>query len=214
MHDAAHEIDRDRKANSFRAAVAAVQHGGVDADQLAVRVDQCTPGIARIDRGIRLDEILKGCEAKLASPGGAHDALCHGLAQPVRIADRKHDISDPQRVGASDGHHRYLADVHIENGNIRIRVLSDNLGVGNPAIAKLHFDRVSAGNHVLIGDDAALIIDDDAGAQAALDALPVAWPIIAEQLIERGHPGFLGDQPRRIDIDDRRGGARDCISCG
>src|ERR1700683_2079239 len=46
LHDAAHEINRDRKADSFRAAVGAVQHGGVDADQLAVRVDQRTPGVA------------------------------------------------------------------------------------------------------------------------------------------------------------------------
>ena len=48
----------------------------------------------------------------------------------------------------------------------------------------------------MIGDDVAGVVDDDAGAEAALDALPVARHEIAEQLPERRRDP-LGHQPLR-----------------
>ena len=58
IHHAAHHVHRDREADAVGAEVLR-EHGGVDADQLAVRVDQRAAGIAEIDGGIGLDEILE-----------------------------------------------------------------------------------------------------------------------------------------------------------
>ena len=80
----------------------------------------------------------------------------------------------------------------------------DDGRIGDAAVGELHPDRVGAGNDVLVGDDGALRIDDDARAQTALDALPVARPVIPEQLIERRGLPALGDHARRIDVDHRR----------
>ena len=72
-----------------------------------------------------------------------------------------------------------------QDGEIRVRILADDRRIGDPAVGQLHPDRIGAGDDVLVGHDGALRIDDDAGSQAALDALAVARPVVAEQLIER-----------------------------
>ena len=101
LHDAAHQIDGNREADAFGSSVGAVQHRGVDADQIAVRIDERAAGIAEIDGGIGLDEILESRQPELPAAGGADDALGDGLAQAVGIADREHDIAHPQGVGAA-----------------------------------------------------------------------------------------------------------------
>ena len=174
------------KPMPFGSAVGAIQHGGVDADQIAVRIDERAAGVAEIDGGIGLNEILEGREPQLTAAGGAHDALRDRLAQAVGIADREHDVAHPQGVRAAHGHDGQLADAQMQNGDIRVGILSDDGGVGDAAVGKLHSDGIRARDDVLIGHDGARVIDDDARTQAALDALPVARPKIAEQLIERG----------------------------
>ena len=104
LHDAAGQIHRNRKADALDAdvaAVALVEHRGIDADQLAARIDQRAAGIAGIDGGIGLNEILEGGDAELTAAGGADDAMGHGLRQPERIADRQHRIADLQLIGAA-----------------------------------------------------------------------------------------------------------------
>ena len=208
LHDAAHQIDGNGKADAFGSPVGAVQHGGIDADQIAVGVDERAAGIAEIDGGIGLDEILEGGEAKLAAAGGADDALRHGLAQAVGIADGQHDIAHPQRVGAAQRHDRQIADRQGENGEIGVRILSDDRRLGDAPVGQLHPDGIGARDHVLIGDDGALRIDDHAGPQAALDVLAVTRPVIAEQLIERRRLAALGDDARGINVHHRRRRAR------
>src|SRR5688572_890408 len=50
-------VDRDREANADRAANRALDHAG-DADDLAVGVQQRAAGVARVYRGIRLEQPL------------------------------------------------------------------------------------------------------------------------------------------------------------
>ena len=67
LHDAAGQIDRDREADALDAhvaAVALVEHRRVDADQFAARIDQRAAGVAGVDRGIGLNEILEGRDAR------------------------------------------------------------------------------------------------------------------------------------------------------
>ncbi len=176
-----------------------------------MRIDECAAGVAQVDGGIGLNEILEGGEAELTAAGGADDALGHGLAQAVRITDGEHDIAHSQRIGAAHRHDRQIADRQIEDGDVGVRILADDGRLGDAAIGQLHPDGIRARNHMLIGDDGALRIHDDAGPQAALDALAVTRPIIAEQLIERRRLAALGDDARRVDIHHRRRRARDRV---
>ena len=85
-------------------------HRAVDADQLAVAVDERAAGIAEVDRGVGLDEVLERRDAELAAAGRADDALRHGLAEPERIADREHGVADSQVVRASERHDRQRSE--------------------------------------------------------------------------------------------------------
>ena len=63
-----------------------------------MRIDECTAGIAEIDGGVGLNEILESREPQLTAAGGTHDALRDGLTQTIGIAYREHDITHPQRI--------------------------------------------------------------------------------------------------------------------
>ena len=58
IHHAAHQVHRNREADAVGAEVLR-QHRRVDADQLALGVDERAAGIAEIDGGIGLNEILE-----------------------------------------------------------------------------------------------------------------------------------------------------------
>ena len=64
-----------------------------------LQVDQRAAGIARIDRGVGLDEVLVAQPAQAAAADRRDDARGHRLAEAERIADRDHEIADAQRAG-------------------------------------------------------------------------------------------------------------------
>ncbi len=79
LNYAAHEIDRNRKADAFGAGVLG-QDRGIDADEFAGDIDEGAARIARVDRCVGLDEVLEGCQVvEVAAPGAADDALRHRL---------------------------------------------------------------------------------------------------------------------------------------
>ncbi len=67
-----------------------------------VKIDQRTARIAGIDRGVGLDEELIVGDADLRARHRRDDAMRHGLADAERIADRKHDVADLERVGIAE----------------------------------------------------------------------------------------------------------------
>jgi len=93
IDDVAHEIRRDREAHALEAAGAA-ENGGIEADQAAVDVDERAAGVAGIDGGVGLNEVLIG-EARFGRRPLA-------LTMPVvtvspdaeRIADGEHAVAD------------------------------------------------------------------------------------------------------------------------
>ena len=107
-----------------------------------MRIDERAAGIAQIDGGIGLNEILESGEAQLAAPGGADDALRDGLTQAIGVADGEHDVAHPQGIRAAQGHDGQIADLKIEDGNIRIGILADDGGIGDAAVGELHPDRI------------------------------------------------------------------------
>src|SRR6266436_7023695 len=73
LHNVASEIDGHGKADALVAAAPA-DDGLIDADQPAFNVHERAAGIAGIDRGISLDEVLVIHDAHAAAALGADDA--------------------------------------------------------------------------------------------------------------------------------------------
>ena len=93
----AHHIHWNREADAV-GAQGLRQHGGVDADQLSIGVDERAAGVAEIDRRVGLNEVLEIRDAEPSAAGRADDALRHCLAETERIADGEDDIAGAQLV--------------------------------------------------------------------------------------------------------------------
>ena len=166
------------------------------------RVDERATGIAEIDGGVGLNEILEVRDAEPAAAGGADDALRHGLAEAERIADRQHDVAGAQLVRAAHRHDRRVLDRHAQNRQIGIGILADDLGRGDAAVGELDPDFVRTLHHVVIRNDMTGAIDDHTGAEAAFDALAHGRQMLLQQWIAARGRGGRVDDPRRVDVDD------------
>src|SRR5215469_2090445 len=190
----------DRKTDAFDAQTLR-DDGGVDADQGAAGINQRAAGVAEIDRCIRLDEVLERRDPELSAGGGADDAVRHGLRQAERITDGEHHVADPQLIGLPEGDDGEVRHVDLEHCQIGIRVHADDLRIRDPAVRELHADGTGVRNHVIVRHDVADLIDDDARAQAALDALLVLRQYVAEELAERRRIDALHDQAGGVYVD-------------
>ncbi|ABA51164.1 hypothetical protein BURPS1710b_3679 [Burkholderia pseudomallei 1710b] len=91
----------DREADAERAARARVDRR-IDAEQVAVYVDERAARIARVDRRVGLDEVLERVDAEVVAPERADDPHRDRLADPERVADREHDVAHARLVGAAE----------------------------------------------------------------------------------------------------------------
>ena len=152
VHHAAHEVHRDRETDAFHAEILR-EHRGVDADQLAVGIDQRATGVAHVDGRVGLDEVLEGRDAELAAARRADDALRDRLRQADGIADGEHDVADAQPVGMPERHDRHVVlEVELQHRQIGVRIAADDPRVGHAAIGELGADQVRGGDDVVIRD--------------------------------------------------------------
>src|SRR5262245_4986028 len=82
-HDLPRHVDRDREPDALPRG----HHGRIDPDHLTLDVQQRTTGIARIDRGIGLDERLVGSHSDLGAAGGGDVTDRDGAIEAERVAD-------------------------------------------------------------------------------------------------------------------------------
>ena len=82
-------------------ATAGGHDGGVDPDQFAVEIDQCASGVARIDRGICLQELAFDESIERAA-FGTDDADADRLFEGEGAADGDDPITDLKSIGAAE----------------------------------------------------------------------------------------------------------------
>jgi len=143
--------------------------GGVDADDLAVEVDQRTTGVPRIDGGVGLDEVVKGSGAD--DPAlGADDTERDGVFQAEGIADGQNPGPDLEIRGVAEFEIGQIGlAVDFQQRQVGFLVAADDFGLDRLfVVAELDLDLVGAVHHVVIGDDVAVRGDDEARAQGTL----------------------------------------------
>jgi hypothetical protein len=204
LHHAAHQIHRNGDADALGAHLL-TEHRGVDAHELATRVDQRATGVADVDGRIGLDEAFVRRDAELRTARRADDAVRHRLREPERIADRQHRIADLQRVGTAELHHRQILECDLQHREIGVRIAPHHFGVRAATVGELHPDLIGLRHHVMIGDDVALPIDDDSRTERILHTLPIArLRRVAEELFQPEAREPLGHDADRVDVHDGR----------
>ena len=69
-----------------------------NADQFSILAKKRAAGVAWVDGGIRLDEILVGIDPKLTASQGADDAACDGLSDTKWVTDGEHQVPNIEGV--------------------------------------------------------------------------------------------------------------------
>jgi hypothetical protein len=98
------------------------QDDAVDPDQVARGVDERPARVARIDRGVRLDEILEPVDAEVVAAKGAHDAERDGVAEVERVADREHEVADLHPVERRERDRRKFSPSTLMHREIRFGI--------------------------------------------------------------------------------------------
>ena len=178
---------------------------GIDADDLAVEVEQRSAGIAAIDRRISLNVVVVGTGIDVAVARG-NDACGHRAAEAEWIADGNDPFAQSQLVGIAEFDRlERLVGMHPQQREIALAVLADERGLELGAVVENDADFVRVGDDVIIGDDKAGRIDDEAGTERIdpmrrlirIVAAAVAVPVL-EELVEKLFHRRTGRQVRQL----------------
>src|SRR5262249_13900720 len=93
VDDSSRQVARHRKTDSLVPA-AFTEDPGVDANQLAARVDERTARVAAVDSGVGLDEIFIVGKTQSGPARRADDASRDRPVELIRAADRKDPFTD------------------------------------------------------------------------------------------------------------------------
>ena len=127
------------------------EDGGVDADELALRVHERAARVARIDGGIGLDEALDVGDAQLAAPGCADDPHGDGLTDPEGIADRQRQVAHAQAPGVADRCGGQTLRIGLEHGEVGLRIDADERELERAPVCKHGADAIGVLHDMAIG---------------------------------------------------------------
>src|SRR5947209_8218603 len=152
-HHAPRAVDGNGKPDALRLAV----DRRVDADELAADVEERATGVARVDRGVGLDEV--GVGAFLAAERaveGAHHPRRHRVREAKRIADGDHRLPDHDAGRGAERHGRECpAGLDAENGDVLSGVGPHQLRIEFALVGERHVNAARAQDDVLVGEDGA-----------------------------------------------------------
>ena len=175
----------------------------VDANQVTARIDQRATGVTAVNGGVGLNEVFERSDAQMTAAGGTDNAHGHGLAHAQRIADGQHHIADGDLIRTVQLDFRQILQGDLQQRQVGLRIRADHPGGSIPAVAQRHQDLVGVPDHVITGEDIAVVGDDHTGTQAGQGALPARlFHEAVEQRILGNGAG--GDDLRGVDIHHRR----------
>ena len=163
-HDLAGQVDGNGEPDAHVSAGPAGD-GGVDADDLAAHVDERSAGVAGVDGGVGLEEGFVIGDADARAAGGADDAARDGLFEAEGRTDGEDPVSDFERVGVAEFGGGEEVGLDSDDGDFGGRVGADDLGFELAPVGQADGDLIGSGDDVIVGQDVAVGIDDDARAE-------------------------------------------------
>src|SRR5260370_41489662 len=97
IRDGADHVYRDGRFHAWVGGGRS-NEGRIDANKLAVKVNERSPRISWVDGGIGLDEILVFLNSHIPSVQSANDARGHRLADLIRFTNGEDEVANLQPV--------------------------------------------------------------------------------------------------------------------
>ena len=167
---------RDGKTQARR-GLARGRDVGVDADELALVVEQAAARVARVDGRVSLNHVGVDRRAAQAAAAGEHvraverrdDTGGEGLLVAVGTADGRDPLPDRQIRGIAPLGHRRVRLLYLDDGQVAFLVVADAFGFD---LLAAHADHRAGDvfDHVVVRDDVAVgvvLLHDNAGAERA-----------------------------------------------
>src|SRR5690606_31109098 len=149
IDDLPHHVARDREADADIAARRR-ENRGVDAFQRAVEADERAARVARVDRGVGLNEILVPLDVDAAAAERADDTRGGGLPQAEWIADRDDEVADIEIVGVAELELAEVLCFYSQQRTGRRRIAADDLCIELTAVGERHDDRLGVLDDVAV----------------------------------------------------------------
>src|SRR5688500_12031643 len=147
--------------------------GGVDADDATARSDEGAAGVAGVEGGVGLDDVLDDALAVGGGEGaaeGADDAGGDGGLEAVGVADGDGHLADAQAVRIAEGGGGELLGVvalDAEDGEVGGGIGADDFDLEAAAVGRDGFELAGVLDDVVVGEDVAVRGQEEAGAGAA-----------------------------------------------
>src|SRR5690606_32108784 len=168
LHDGPRHVRRHGETDADIAA-GRRDDRGVDADEQAVHREQRAARIARIDRSVRLDEILVALAVghHAGAPERADDAVGHRLAEAERVTDRDDEVADLELTRVAHPRRDEVLGLDLEQRDIRRLVAADELRREAALIRERYDDFLRVLHDVMVREHVAFFrVDDHARAHA------------------------------------------------
>ncbi len=140
---------------------------GVDADEPAFGIHERAAGIALVDRGVGLDEILIAAHFLVVTAQAADNAHRHRLSDAEGISDGENNVAHFQLVAVAKRDGGQIGRVNLQNRDVGLRIRADDFGgvFFFAVVTEGHLDFLLAAHDVVGGEDVAVRRNDDAGAE-------------------------------------------------
>ncbi len=211
--DRAHRVRGDREPDARIVARVALDLR-VDADHLSQGVQQRAAGVPVVDGGVRLDRVVdREARLRLHLPmESAHDSAGDGLLESKGAPDRDHAVADLElaRVAERERVEHRRGCVHADDREVGRSVAAHEVARIGLSVPELDLDRLCVGDDMLIGDDVALVVVDEA---RAFGLLLLCGAAAAERCCLGARDGDLdhaavGATVDRVHRERRRAGGR------
>ncbi len=139
-------------------ALCALYNGRVYAYYFAIGIDHRSSGIARVERSVRLNNVINQ-PARLRSQGAAQSAYHargYGMLVAIRVADGYDELADLQIAGIAEFGYRVAVGIYLENGQVCIGVFADKGGFNLVFVKQAYHYFLGAIYHVAVGEDEAI----------------------------------------------------------
>ncbi len=144
---------------------------GVDANDFAVDIHQRTAAVSGVDVRVGLNKILVHCQSLEAldhfrASLGAHMAEGHAVIEAERSSDGDGEFANARFAGVRQHCHREAFCLDFNHCHIGLRIDAPDLRFETPSILKPDGDAFRILHHMAVGENIAVVADDDAGAFA------------------------------------------------